>query len=262
VKVTVVIPARYASTRLPGKPLLKHTGWPLIRHVYEQSKKSKKATSVVIATDDERIVNVIKDFGGTYIMTDPNHPTGTDRLAEVASKLSGVDLIINVQGDEPEIEPENIDHLIALFSTANAEMGTLVAPFPKENIDGTGSPLDHACVKAVLGAPIKDPNTNAMLGYQVLYFSRSPIPYPRDASGKITDPSCYYMHLGIYAYRPEFLKQYVALPQGRLELSEKLEQLRVLENGYKIVAGIVPKATPGIDTPADYEAFVKRWKTK
>lgn len=261
--IAIVIPARYASTRLPGKMLLSETRWELIRHVYEQAKKSQKASNVLIATDDDRIAKAVKAFGGDYVMTDPKHPTGTDRLAEVATKyLPDAEMIVNVQGDEPEIEPANIDALIDLFSIANAEVGTLVSPFPRENLEGVGSPLDPACVKAVLGAPIKHPTTDKTLGYQALYFSRGLIPYHRDQAGKFTDPSSFYMHLGIYAYRPEFLKRYVTMPQGRLEMIEKLEQLRVLENGYKIVAGVVARATPGIDTRADYDAFVGRWKKK
>lgn len=263
-KTAIVIPARYASTRFPGKPLVAETGWPMVRHVYEQAKKSKLAQRVVIATDDERIAKIIEEFGGDYVMTDPNHPTGTDRLAEVATTyLSDVDLIVNVQGDEPELEPEKIDALIELYEAAgDAAMATLVCPFPMDKFSGSGSPLDPNTCKAVLGKPVykKDSETNTIIGYETLYFSRSLMPYPRESEGKVTDPSSHYMHIGIYAYSPDFLKKYVALPQGQLEKTEKLEQLRILENGYKIVAGITQNATPGIDTREDYDAFLERWK--
>jgi 3-deoxy-manno-octulosonate cytidylyltransferase (CMP-KDO synthetase) len=257
----IVIPARWASTRLPQKMLLDDTGWPLIRHTYEQAIQSTLAQRVIVATDDERIFKTVKAFGAEVVMTDPNHPTGTDRLAEVATKyLKESDLIINVQGDEPELEPENIDALIRLYQATDAAMATLVTPFPENHLQGSGSPYDPNCVKAVLGAKVISPKEKATLGYQALYFSRSPIPYPRDENGIIKNPSDYYMHLGIYAYVPAFLKRYVNLPQGRLELTEKLEQLRILENGYKIVVAIVDKATPGIDTKEDYANFVKRYQ--
>lgn len=264
-KTAIVIPARFASTRYPHKMLVDETGWPLIRHTYEQAKKSKKAARVIVATDDERIASVIESFGGDYVMTSTNHATGTDRLAEVAGKhLSDFDLIVNVQGDEPEIEPEKIDALIELYAAADAEMATLVCPFPADKFFGNGSPLDPNCNKVVLGKPIykKDARTSIIIGYEALYFSRSLIPYPREQEGKITDPSSYYLHLGIYAYSPGFLQRYVRMPQSRLEKEEKLEQLRVLENGHKIVAGIVSNATPGVDTREDYEAFLSRWKVK
>lgn len=256
-RTAIVIPARYASTRFPQKMLIDETGWPLVRHTYEQAKKSKKASRIIIATDDARIEAACLAFGAEVMMTDPNHPTGTDRLAEVARRISDVDLIVNVQGDEPEIEPEKIDLLIDLFAASDAAMGTLVCRFPANRNEGVGSPLDPNCNKTVLGAPVKSGDT--VLGYEALYFSRSLIPYPREEAGKITDSSAYFLHLGIYAYTPEFLQTYVALPQGKLEVVEKLEQLRVLENGYKIVAGIVPNATPGVDTRGDYDAFLGRW---
>ncbi|HRE31839.1 MAG TPA: NTP transferase domain-containing protein, partial [Candidatus Berkiella sp.] len=141
--VAIVIPARWASTRLPEKMLLDETGWPLIRHTYEQAKKAKLAQSVLVATDDERIFQAVKQFGGNVVMTSPNHPTGTDRLAEVAANhLQNAELIINVQGDEPELEPEKIDLLIQLAQASDAAMGTLVTPFASHLIQGTGSPLD------------------------------------------------------------------------------------------------------------------------
>lgn len=261
-KTVIVIPARYQSSRLPGKPLLDETGWPMIRHVYEQAKQSKLASRVLVATDDSRIMDAVAAFGGEAVMTSSEHPSGTDRLAEVAERyVADYDLVVNVQGDEPEIEPEKIDQLITLYETAgDAAMATLVWPFPAERVNGAGSVTDPACCKAVLGKPVV--KNGAEIGREALYFSRAPIPYPRDNDGVIADASGYYLHLGIYAYAPEFLKRYVAMPMGRLEQIEKLEQLRVLENGYKIVAGIVDTGAFGVDTPEDYRIFVQRWKEK
>ncbi len=253
----IVIPARFASTRLPGKMLLAETGMPLIRHVFEQAKRVSNIDRVIVATDDQRISDVITDIGGEAIMTRSDHPTGTDRLAEIAHNLSGIDLIVNIQGDEPETEPDKINTLIRVFKAGNADMGTLVTRFAADALDGPGTPTDPNCVKAVLGAAVEA--NGETLGYQALYFSRSLVPYPREQGGALTDASRYFMHLGLYAYTPEFLLRYSQLPSAPLENTEKLEQLRVLENGYKIVAGIVDHATPGIDTRADYDAFITRW---
>lgn len=258
-KTLIVIPARYASTRLPAKPLLNETGWPLVRHTYEQAKKASLASRVVIATDDERIANAVADFGGEAVMTREDHPSGTDRIAEVVEKVGqGYDIIVNVQGDEPEMESETIDKIIRLHQVSGADVSTMACPFPNDKKEGHGSPLDAACVKAVLGKKI-DGVDGAKFA---LYFTRSLAPYPRATQGKVENPADYYLHLGMYAYSPESLKAFVSLPQGTLEKTESLEQLRILENGYSIAVGVVDKATPGIDTPEDYAAFVKRWKEK
>lgn len=256
----ILIPARLASTRLPEKMLLDKTKWPLIRHTYTQAKKSKLAARVIVATDDKRIEEVVQAFGGEVIMTSPTHPTGSDRLAEVASRfLQDEDLIVNVQGDDPEITPAHIDLLIELYEASKPDMATLVAPFGTT----TTSPVDPNRVKVVLGAPILGKtqlsNTMSILGHHALYFSRSLIPYPRATQGNPTNFSDYFMHIGIYAYRASFLKKFVKLPQGRLESVESLEQLRILENGYKIVASVVEYSSGGIDTLADYEQFVQRF---
>lgn len=256
---------------------------PLIQHTYLRAKQSRLATRVMVATDDQRIADVVKQFGGEVVMTDPNHPSGTDRLAEVATRyVSDADVIVNIQGDEPECDPHDIDKLITLFQSQSESqiktesefesnaiaMATLVCRFAPGKLEGPGSPLDPNCVKAVLGKPIHDRQPKdldnsqskvTILGYEALYFSRSLIPYPRDVGGKVLQSQDYFMHCGVYAYTPEFLKTFVGLPQGQNEKSEKLEQLRVLENGYRIVAGVVERATPGIDTRDDYEAFVQRW---
>ncbi len=236
--VAAVIPARYASTRLPGKPLLRETGKYLIQHVYEQVRKCPRLDRVIVATDDERIADAVRSFGGEAVMTSPHHPSGTDRVAEAAR---GVDCakVVNVQGDEPEIEPSLVDALIGLLE--GADMATLAAPFER--------PAD-----AVLSSRVKvviDRHHNAM------YFSRSPIPY------SLGDGPPPLLHLGLYAYTKAFLLRYVALDRTPLEQAEKLEQLRALEHGYKIKVGIVHwSTTGGIDTPEDYAAFVKRMKEK
>ncbi len=256
-KNCVIIPARYGSTRFEGKPLKDATGWPLIRHVYEQVKKAKTVDHIVVATDDERIKRAVEDFGGQAIMTSDQHPSGTDRLAETVSKLSDpYDIIVNVQGDEPEIEPALIDQIIRLHQKSGAFMSTMVCPFPKNKLSGHGSPLDPSCVKAILGQPIEGIDQ----GFFALYFTRALAPYPRTTSGAIENSAHYYMHIGMYAYSPEALQAYVKMPQSFLEKTESLEQLRILENGHSIAAQVIDAATPGIDTPEDYAAFIQRWK--
>jgi len=233
--VAAVIPARYASTRLPGKPLLARTGKPLIQHVYEQVRKCGDLDRIVVATDDERIAAAVRGFGGEVAMTSPLHQTGTDRIAEAAR---GIDCarVVNVQGDEPEIDPGLISTLVGLLDNG-AEMATLATPF-----SNPPDAMISSRVKVVI-----DRHHNA------LYFSRSRIPY---ANG-VQTPAL--LHLGIYAYTKSFLMRFVALESTALEQSERLEQLRALEHGYKIKVGIVKvPSAGGIDTPEDYEAFVKR----
>jgi len=237
--VVAVIPARYDSTRLPGKPLLAETGKPLIQHVYEQVRKVASLDRIVVATDDDRILQAVKGFGGEAIMTSTRHPTGTDRIAEAVKNIDCAK-VINVQGDEPEIEPELIETLIALLDQ-DAEMATLAVPFqnPQDAL------LSHR-VKVVI-----DRHHNA------LYFSRSRIPYSNGT------PSPALLHVGMYGYTKSFLQRYVTLDPTPLELAEKLEQLRALEHGYKIKVGIVKaKSLGGIDTPEDYAAFVKRLRER
>ncbi len=233
--VVAVIPARYASTRLPGKPLLAETGKTLIQHVYEQVRKCSGFDRIVVATDDDRILQAVKAFGGEAVMTSNRHPTGTDRIAEAVRAMDCLK-IVNVQGDEPEVEPDLLSAVIDLLDQG-AEMATLAVPF-ENAADATLS----SRVKVVV-----DRHHNA------LYFSRSRIPY---SNGTVT-PAL--LHLGIYGYTKAFLQRYVTLDPTPLELAEKLEQLRALEHGYKIKVGIVKaKARGGIDTPEDYAAFVKR----
>lgn len=252
--ILAVIPARYASTRFPGKPLANQTGKYLVQHVYDRTQASDLIDRVIVATDDERILEAVKSFGGEAALTRDDHPSGTHRVAEVAQQLGLVDddLILNVQGDEPELVPRVLDRLIErMESGPGAErIGTLAAPFDGNGPrTGAGSPLDPNCVKVVVDA-----------SGRALYFSRSPIPYPRDGGGTIDKPSRWLMHLGVYAYRVGTLREITddRFPAGRLERIESLEQLRWVEQGFSIAVEIVDHSFVGIDTPQDYAAFVSR----
>ncbi len=241
--VAAIIPARYAATRFPGKPLANKTGKYLVQHVYEAVKGARLVDRVLVATDDERIAAAVRGFGGEVAMTRSDHATGTDRVAEAAGRLDA-SLIINVQGDEPEMDPRSIDALVELMrSHPEAPMGSLACPFTD-----AGDLANPACVKVVLN----------MNGY-ALYFSRSLIPYPRDAGGQVADPCRWLLHQGIYAYRADFLQQLAKMPPTDLERIEQLEQLRVLYHGAKIAMAVVPRSSTGIDTPEQYEAFVSRY---
>jgi 3-deoxy-manno-octulosonate cytidylyltransferase (CMP-KDO synthetase) len=244
---TIVIPARLASTRLPRKLLLAKTGKPLIQHTYEAAAKAKRPSGVLVAADSDEIAAAVRGFGGAVEMTSPTCASGTDRVAEIARRRPDVDVFINVQGDEPEIAAQAIDLAVELLeSDPTAVMSTLAAPIrAKEKLH------DPACVKVVL-----DDRRRA------LYFSRAPIPFPRtwDDSLLTGDPPHFHQHLGLYAYRRDFLLRLAALPQAAIERIESLEQLRVLQAGYEILVGIIDEPTVGIDTPADYQAFVTRWR--
>ena len=241
--IVAIIPARYASTRLPGKPLLAETGMPLIRHVVEAAGRSKRIDRVIVATDDDRIAEAVRAFGGEVAMTREDHPSGTDRVAEVAEGLVGVELVVNLQGDEPEASGALLDDLVDLMRRdPGAAMGTLATPIIEESIY-----LDPSCVKVVIAAG------------RALYFSRSPIPFHRDG---VAEDHYGYLHIGVYAYRPDFLKRLAAMPTSPLERAEKLEQLRVLEAGYPIAIGVVEEPSVGIDTPEDYRRFVSRWRSR
>lgn len=226
-----VIPARYASTRLPGKPLADIAGKPMIVRVYEQASKAKRLSGVIAAVDDERVYEAVVSHGGRAMMTAKNHPTGTDRLAEVAAAHPEAELIINVQGDEPLIEPDLIDALAAAFDEdEELQMATVKSPMTD-------------------GDEMKNPNNVKVVtdknGY-ALYFSRSLLPYPREASGVTV-----YKHIGIYAYRRDFLLRYARMEPTALERTESLEQLRALENGYKIKVIATDFRFVGVDTPED-----------
>ncbi len=241
----IVIPARLASTRLPQKLLLRQTGKSLIQHTYEAAQGARRPLGVCVAADDAAICDEVRCFGGRAEMTDPQAASGTDRVAEVARRLHDVDIVVNVQGDEPELSGESIDLVIRLLEEdPGAVMSTLATP-----IRSRRQLEDPACVKVVF-----DHRQRA------LYFSRSPIPYPRQWDDGLlsADPPLFYQHVGLYAYRREFLLQLAAMPPSELEKTERLEQLRVLEAGHRIIVGVVDEPTFGIDTPEDYRAFVDR----
>lgn len=243
-KFTVVIPARYASTRLPGKPLLTINNKPMIQHVFDQASKSA-ADRVVIATDDQRIFDCAKSFGAEVVMTSAAHESGTDRLQEVVGHLglASEEIIVNVQGDEPLIPPEVINQVAENLSrSTKAGMATLI-----ERIDDIDTVFDPNAVKVVVDDQ----------GY-ALYFSRAPIPWCRDGwqtdEKQLSDSIRYYRHIGIYAYRAAFLHDFVTWPLSSLEATEKLEQLRAMQNGVSIHAAETVATIPaGIDTPADLE---------
>ncbi|HSG61944.1 MAG TPA: 3-deoxy-manno-octulosonate cytidylyltransferase [Pseudomonadales bacterium] len=240
-KFSVVIPARYASTRLPGKPLQDIAGKPMVQHVYEQALKSS-ATEVVIATDDTRIVAAVQAFGGRVVMTSDQHESGTDRLQEVAALMGWADdhVVVNVQGDEPLIPPQVIDQVAALInSNGEADVATLC-----EAIHRYEDVINPAVVKVV-----------ANQHQRALYFSRAPIPWDRDAFAAdqhVLVANQYWRHIGIYAYRVATLNAFVSWPVAAIERIEKLEQLRVMANGGSIAVAETCCAIPGgVDTPAD-----------
>ena len=248
---SVVIPARYGSTRLPGKPLLDIAGKTMVQRVWEQARLSS-ATEVVIATDDERIRTVAQGFGAIVCMTSPDHPSGTDRLQQVAAELAWDDahMVVNVQGDEPMIPPAVIDQVAGNLA-ANPEAGIATL---REEIPDAESLLNPNAVKVVSDAHD-----------MALYFSRATVPWPRDAFA--TDPSAmpaagnWFRHIGIYAYRCAFLHQFVAWPPAPLETLECLEQLRALYNGVAIHVATAAQPVPaGVDTEADLEAVRQQFR--
>ena len=224
-----IIPARYQSTRLPGKPVIEIQGKTLIEHVYRQVQKSESVERILVATDDERILKAVERFGGNVMMTRIDHQSGTDRLAEAAATLPPDALVVNVQGDEPLIEPEVIDRAVAAARLGDAEMITLMT-----RLEDRASIEDPNRVKVVVDRE----------GF-ALYFSRSPIP----SSGTT------FLHLGLYVYRVRFLRQFTQLERTPLEIAERLEQLRALEHGFRVRVVEVESASWGIDTPADLEKF-------
>jgi 3-deoxy-manno-octulosonate cytidylyltransferase (CMP-KDO synthetase) len=244
-KTAIIIPARYASSRLPGKPLLRQTGKYLVQHVYERACQSRHANHVIIATDDPRIVTAVESFGGQVVRTRRDHPSGTDRVAEVAGQLD-VDLVLNLQGDEPLIDPAHLDLLFdLLIQHPDADMATLATPL--HSLDQWQNPN---CVKVVCDA-----------AGRALYFSRSPIPYVRDGQPDFAlRPARFLLHVGLYAYRRAFLLRLAALPPEPLEQLEKLEQLRVLSLGHPIQVGVIEQSGFGVDTYEDYKHFVASYR--
>ncbi len=247
--VIAIIPARYASTRLPGKMLLPIAGKPLILHTVERVKAAKSVSRVIVATDDERIFNAVVESGSEAVMTSPGHNSGSDRVAEVARELPAGSVIVNVQGDEPMISPDTIDRAVETFLQKRSDMATASGP-----LNGLSELLNFNIVKIALGE-----HGNA------LYFSRSPMPFPREAAQRYDgDPnaairnepelcSIFRRHIGIYVYSREYLLEFTRMPQTRLEKIEMLEQLRALENGSTIAVAEVDEVSPGVDTREDLD---------
>ena len=232
-KVVVVIPARYGSTRLPGKPLVQLAGKPMIQRVYERAKLAGSVNQVIVATDDARIIEAVEKFGGEARMTRSDHRTGTERVAEVAAHVEG-DVFVNVQGDEPLLDPQAIDTAVgALLEEPAASISTVATA-----IKTPADIMDPNVVKTVL-----DFDGNA------LYFSRAPIPWVRDTGTKIQVR--HWKHLGLYVFQRDALLEYPTLPQGELERIEQLEQLRWMENGWKIRVAEVEHDAVSVDVPAD-----------
>lgn len=236
-KFIAIIPARYASTRFPGKPLALLGGRPVIQHVYE--KATQALDEAYVATDDERIARVVESFGGHAIMTRADHKSGTDRIEEAAEKIgTDADVVINIQGDEPFIDASQLSTLQSLFDCKETQIGTLGKHF--DSMEATRNPNSPKIVCDKQGF--------------ALYFSRSVIPFVRGQEPESwLNHYPYLKHLGLYAYRREVLREVTQLPQSPLELAESLEQLRWLENGYRIRVGLTDVETVGIDTPADLE---------
>ena len=263
----IVIPARLSSTRLPRKMLLADTGRPLIEHTWRAARGSVRAAHVVVVTDSEEIAAAVRAFGGEPVMTSPEAPSGTARIVEALTRLPEAAVIVNVQGDEPELAATAIDAAIDLLERCpEAGVATLVTPLKR--VDDLHDP---AAVKAVL-TPWRQPTTGdggAWTGpleencWRALTFSRAAVPYARDWSDSLlaAEPPLYWQHVGVYAYRRWVLKAWNGLPESRLAAHESLEQLRVVEAGIPIVAGAITHATRGIDTPKDYAAFVARQRS-
>ena len=239
-----IIPARYASTRFPGKPLVDIGGKPMIQRVYEQAQTT--VDKLVVATDDERIAEVVHHFGGCVLLTSREHHSGTDRCYEAFLKTGmNFDVVINIQGDEPFIQPEQIALLKRCFSEADTQIATLAKPFDK---DGN---FEQTLFNTNIPKVVINNRSEAM------YFSRSVIPFMRGIENpEWIEKHTFYKHIGLYAYRSDILKEITALPQSSLELAESLEQLRWLQNGYKIKVAITNQETIGIDTPEDLKKAI------
>ena len=239
-----IIPARYASTRFPGKPLADMLGKPMIQRVYEQVRKTVE--HVYVATDDLRIYDAVKAFGGNVVMTSENHKSGTDRCFEACQKIGGnFDVVINIQGDEPFVQPDQIEEIKKCFLDPTTEIATLVMPFP---YNGFWDDLSN----------VNTPKVVINHRMEAMYFSRSVIPYLRGVDrNQWLQTHTFYKHIGMYAYKIDALGEITKLPQSKLELAESLEQLRWLENGYRIKVGITHQQTIGIDTPTDMEKALK-----
>lgn len=246
--VVGVIPARYASQRLPAKPLVDLLGKTMVQRVYEQAKKAALLNQVVVATDDKRIADVVKLFGGEVVITDPKIKSGSDRVAAVAEQLQG-DIFVNVQGDEPLIAPEMIDAAVqVVLDDEQADVGTLV-----KKIEIEQELINPSIVKVVVGGD-----------QYALYFSRSVIPWIRDSLNPLDwlKHHTFYKHIGLYVFRKDFLLKYSAMPESSLEKAERLEQLRILENGFRIKVGITQYDSIPIDTQEDVDRVLEILKRK
>jgi 3-deoxy-manno-octulosonate cytidylyltransferase (CMP-KDO synthetase) len=237
-QILAVIPARYASTRFPGKPLAEIAGKPMVRHVYERCRSALGVSRVIVATEDDRIVHACKAFGGEAELTSPEHVSGTDRVAEVAARHPEFDGILNVQGDEPGIEPETVQAVALLLSNPDVQIASAMTRFLKH--EPVGNPNAVKVVTDARG--------------DALYFSRAPIPYFRDPTAQ--NPM-HFRHLGIYGFSREVLLKLTKLAPSQLERAESLEQLRWLEAGYRLRLVEVQSRSAGIDTPADLDLYVK-----
>ena len=246
-KVIGIIPARYDSTRFPGKPLVDIAGMTMIQRVYNQVKHAASLSEVVVATDDQMIFDHVKSFAGNVVMTKKEHQSGTDRCAEVINNISGFDIAINIQGDEPFIDPQQIDLLVSCFQRPEVEIATLVRPIQElADLENVNKP------KVVLNQKS-----------EALYFSRQPIPYMRGADIKEwLSKETYYNHIGIYGFKVETLKELAKLPISKLETTESLEQLRWLDNGYRIQTAVSTHINDAIDSPEDLQDILKKYFSK
>ena len=241
-KILGIIPARFASTRFPGKPLVQIDGKSMIRRVYEQASKATSLNHLVVATDDERIAEEVEKFGGSYVFTGSNHQSGTDRCAEVAKLKTGYDVAINIQGDEPYIDPSQIELLAGCFTDPSVKLATLIKEIH------TSEELFNANIPKVL--------VNAK--QQAIYFSRHPVPFIRNAEPEEwLNTHQFYKHIGIYGYTIPTLLAITQLPASSLEIAESLEQLRWIENGYSIQTRMTAIETRAVDTPEDLTKIVK-----
>ncbi|MFT6716134.1 MAG: 3-deoxy-manno-octulosonate cytidylyltransferase (CMP-KDO synthetase) [Saprospiraceae bacterium] len=245
-KVLAIIPSRYDSSRFPGKPLASINGKSMIQRVYEQATSCPGLHEVIVATDDQRIFDHVVSFGGKVAMTSTNHQSGTDRCGEVLSNYKHeVDVVVNIQGDEPFIHPKQISQLIAVFEDSMVDISTLAKKINDDN------QINNPNIVKV----VRQSNSFA------LYFSRSPIPFARNtAQGNWTKNQDYYKHIGIYAYKAKVLEALIQLPPSKLETTESLEQLRWLENGYKIHVGTTDLESIGIDTPEELQELNEKLK--